>query len=905
MLAVAVVWGQTETLPPPSTPPLPLPGQRYPTSPKPERLRNVPPTERPVLPPGSQVEGPPPPVEGVNDPNAPTTGGPRNDFWTQLLRELSQKILLSGYRTIGYHRHTVTGDQEAFRLSNYGGLGPSGWTNRGTLRVSGQNVFGFVNFDATVPDGRLLQPQDDRISLNYHAGPWRVDLGDVRGRLGNTNRFASLDKTMRGMSLGYTSSGFALNLIRSEARGQTRTVSVPGNNTAGPYYLQGSQIVRGSETIEVDGVRQTLGVDYIIDYELGSVTFVNRNTLAAKPIPVSSSIVATYEAYGITGGRGTVEGASASYDMGRWGRVGLTAMRQLTGSSGSPSTRIERFQGFGPAGTPYVLQFEPLIGSVVVIRVDGVVQAAGIDYVFDQVNRAIFYFTRNIPSSQTIEVVYTPRPRSTVQGDREAIGFDYHLPLGENGFVRYQQALGRSRNTPTPTRGLARGIDGRYSTGPLTMSVSLLNVPSGFTGIESLGFERNQDAVDIRLTMNPSPDFSYGLSHANRRLSSPLTTDTSRHTSLEGFIRRGIDGNGWSLAHRRTGAYFGTTQTDSDRTTFSNRFRAGDWPLSLDVSHETLRGRRNGNPQSARISGINLVGRAPWEDSPWSLQFSTGFNAVTANGQSGSGKDITLGLGYLRQRFSEEGDLLYPRWSARLDYTDSDSGSLASLAGLGSGYGLGYDGNGFSGGSDSTFIGGGLRARQITFSNQVDLSQRFSLYLSAFERESEGNTGSNARTRGANLGGTWDWGRNTLATGTIGVSNTSFFGSPVKSNATTIALGLDSQPDDRLRFSGSLTGLFSSGSTYAQNIWSADARFSYIIAPRHALIGNVRIGKITGYLPQDEQDFSLIYQYQIWESLALNIGYRIQTVASRDPFVSTGAYRSRGFDIELAFNFGF
>ncbi|MBX3096839.1 MAG: hypothetical protein KF812_08255 [Fimbriimonadaceae bacterium] len=864
-----------------------------------------PPTDPPVRTPPGNVQGPPPPVQGENDPNAPSEdSSQRDDLWQQILDELSRKLFLTGYRTIGFHRHTVTGDREAFRLSNYGGLGPSGWTNRGTIRVSGQNVFGVVNFDATFPDGRLLQPQDDRLSLNYDVGHWQIDLGDVRGRLGNTNRFTSLDKTMRGLSMSYASNGFAANFVRSEARGQTRTVTVPGNNTAGPYYLQGSQIVRGSETIQVDGVTKTLGTDYIVDYEIGSITFVNRDTLSAQPISVSSTIVATYEAYGL-GNRGTVEGASASYDMGAWGRVGVTAMRQVTGENNSLSTRIERFQGFGPAGTPYVLQFEPLIGSIVVVRVDGVIQVEGADYVFDQVNRAIFYFTRNVPSNQTIEVVYTPRPRSTVQGDREAIGFDYRVPLGRTGFVRYQQGLGRSTNTPTPTSGLARGIDGRYTTGAFTLTANFLNVPSGFTGIESLGFERNQDAVDIRAVMNPSANLSYGINHSNRRLSSPLTTDTSRHTALEGFIRAGGDTRGWSLNQRRTSSAFGITESTSDKTTFSNRFSIGNWPLSLDLSHESLRGRRNGEPQSATVSGLNLVGRAPWEGSAWSLQYSAGFNQVRANGESGAGKDFNLGLGFREQRYGDDGNLIYPRWSTKLDFTDSDSGALSTIGGLSNGYGLGYNGNGFAGGSDSTFIGGGLRARQLQLTNQLDLSDRFSLYVSGYQRESEGDTGSNTNTRGATMGGTWDWGRNTIATGTLGFSDTSFLGSGIKSNATTISLGLDSQPSERFRFYGSLTGLFASGSTYAQDIWSADANVSYRFAPRHALIGNARVGRVSGYLAQDEQDFSLTYQYQIWKSLALNVGYRVQTVTSRDSFVSTGAFRSRGFDIELAFNFGF
>ena len=63
-------------------------------------------------------------------------------------------------------------------------------------------------------------------------------------------------------------------------------------------------------------------------------------------------------------------------------------------------------------------------------------------------------------------------------------------------------------------------------------------------------------------------------------------------------------------------------------------------------------------------------------------------------------------------------------------------------------------------------------------------------------------------------------------------------------------------------------------------------------------------GRLSGYLPQETRNLSLTYQYQIWKSLAFNIGYRIIDVINRDSTLSSGGYGSRGFDIELQFNFG-
>lgn len=89
--------------------------------------------------------------------------------------------------------------------------------------------------------------------------------------------------------------------------------------------------------------------------------------------------------------------------MGRGGKFGVTSMRQMSPNRGTSSTRLEKFEGFGAASTPYFLQFEPLASSVVIIRVNGVLQREFIDYRFDTSNPAVFYFTRFMPRTDQIQ----------------------------------------------------------------------------------------------------------------------------------------------------------------------------------------------------------------------------------------------------------------------------------------------------------------------------------------------------------------------------------------------------------------------------------------------------------------------------------------------------------------------
>jgi len=99
--------------------------------------------------------------------------------------------------------------------------------------------------------------------------------------------------------------------------------------------------------------------------------------------------------------------------------------------------------------------------------------------------------------------------------------------------------------------------------------------------------------------------------------------------------------------------------------------------------------------------------------------------------------------------------------------------------------------------------------------------------------------------------------------------------------------------------------LLSGGSsTFKQDSHAYEASLSYRVARRQAITFGLSLGNTRGYYPQNDLSWSLVYQYQILENLALNAGYRLRDVSNRDPNLTSGAYRSAGFDLELAFNFG-
>lgn len=837
------------------------------------------------------------------------TASADSDFLRWFNANFADRVNISGYRRLGYHLHTVEGDREAFNLSNYYGLGDEKFTDIGSMYISGRKVLGVLNFDFTIQDDRFEDPLGNRFSMDYDKGNWKVNLGDIQGSLLNTNRFARFNKTLRGGSLLYHDGALQAKLLHSEVKGEPRTVSIPGANSSGPYYLQGTQIIQGTESITVDGVQQQFGTDYTMDYDLGSVTFINRQTLEGKIIPPTSTIVATYEAYGFSGTKGTLMGAGLSYDMGRGGRIGVSAMQQKSGGNSSLSSRLEKFQGFGPPSVPYVLQFEPLLTQPIVIRVDGVLQVRDVDWRLDPDNPSIFYFNRFVPSTSTVDVLYTPKPTSTVNGDREIIGLDYRLPFGDKGskgFLLLSQATGRLSNTALPQKGTARSAELVYREGKVELSAGIRDVPTNYISIESVGFSRNERASDFRATYQQSPKYTFSLSHLNSAIANRQVTSggdvvfiPSRFTlssASVGFTPL-AGGSPWSLSHTSTRSRrLNTGETKLENTSFTTSKNLGRLTASLDLQNQFVDGPITVagavEDRQAHIMGLQLRTRYSAGEE-WAFNLSGGVNRIAVAGETGFGRDVQFGATYSP---NEE-------FSSNLVYTDSKAGKMSEL-GINTGYGYGYDGNSFSGGTGGNPLTGTADFRRLSINNNWRPNDRMSVGLGANLYRTEGTVSSNSETSSVLLGFDYDLGRNTRLNSTIGMDDTRYLEQDLRSRATTASFGLDGSPPGRFSYSLNGTFLFTSGSSFAQDTSFFDLNLNYFLGGRHALSFLYTDGRITGYLPQKTREATLTYKYQVWKSLAFNIHYRWRDVVNQDPTLTSGAYNSRGFDFELAFNFG-
>ncbi len=816
--------------------------------------------------------------------------------------QVASRVTVTGYRQLSYHIRSVTGDLESYDNTEYGGQGLSKYTDFGQVQVSGNNVMGVLNFDVNIQDSRFQDPQANRVSLNYQKGLWGVDLGDIHGSLSTNNRFARFDKSLTGSQVAYKTKHLEARAIYSEVRGQARTVSLQGNNTSGPYYLQSSQIVRGSEQILVDGVLQKFGDDYTMDYDIGSVSFVNHLTFEGKIIPPTSTIVATYEVFGFNGTSGRLEAASVSYDMGKAGKIGLTEMRQIQGTDARGSTYQQQFLGPIAAGTSLILKYEPLDLTLVKVYIGSQLQTYHVDYEFNAENSSVMILLRPVPPDTILTIVYVPKPVSTVDGDRDVLGLDYRLPLGRNGTVTYSQAFGRLSNTLTPKSGTARGVDLRYAYKNAQLSASVRDIPDDFVSIETAGFERNERAQEYVITFNPEKHFEYGFSHRNLDVSTLDANNQSSSTRFTTFgayaqLRPRSGGSPWQLSQDRTETDSVSGHSRTDTTTFGSSGKFGRAQWKLDLSNEYAVGPTtiNGTTAERKINLETLGYRITYGASDaWQMNMNTSLSRIVTGGDSSIGRDLSFGIQY---RPSD-------KFETRLDMADSDAGRLATLGFLG-GYGSGYNGNGFSSGADESVFTGATDARTVALSSSFTPREGLSFTGNTNYYKSSGGVSTNTETVGYGLGVNWDISKYVNLYSTYDTSTTTFLDSTLRSSATNVSFYLDGRPKGPWRFNGGLSFLISGGnSQYNQNMTRYEASLTYKLAQRHSLIFSMDNGRLSGYLPQETRNTSLTYQYQIWRSLALNIGYRTIDVVNRDPSLTSGQYSSRGLDIELQFNFG-
>ncbi|HSQ35472.1 MAG TPA: hypothetical protein VLQ89_05720, partial [Candidatus Binatia bacterium] len=200
---------------------------------------------------------------------------------------VKDKLYLLGIGMLRLNWASVKGNQIRFRYSDLGL--PADFSTRerasfmldGTMNHGEYAISGHLDYD---PENRITEP-----ALNFllNAGNEReyLSVGDQRMGVFLDSVFSRYYHPFRGGILGKKSKYAGLEILAGVSRGEAGIEEFISDAGVGPYYLNESPILRGSETvmlvtksagnpdIEISHLPMVRNRDYYIDYDRGALIF--------------------------------------------------------------------------------------------------------------------------------------------------------------------------------------------------------------------------------------------------------------------------------------------------------------------------------------------------------------------------------------------------------------------------------------------------------------------------------------------------------------------------------------------------------------------------------------------------------------------------------------------------------
>lgn len=854
--------------------------------------------------------------------------------WETLEEEFRRTVSISGRKSIGYHLHAIEGDAAAFRDQNYFGQGGQRVTDNTELTIRVNKFLGFLSFDWRWTNSRFSNPYDARITYTYESPNLTLEWGDITASLGGANPLVGFNRTLKGATASANWGRNRFRYITSETKAAARTITLQGNDSPGPYYLQGSQLVDGSERVQVDGVEKRRGEDYTIDYFGGILRF--RDGMI---IPRTSTIVVTYETYAFNAAPSRLQGFRYETSFGEGYNFGFTMLSQTATVRTGLRRRTEQFYGFGAPSTPYDLQFPPLRDATnpVIITVAGAPQVEGVDYYFDELLPYRFYFTRFMPQTVIIQVEYTPRPdpSSTIGGDRTVMGVDFTLPLGNVGSIVWNAAQSRATAQSSRLEAIAHTATGRFEIGRLALNATYRDIPAEFIGVESVGFRRNERGYQTDLTYRFDAVSNLQASFSNLRVAAlnPLSSSFSASftdTRIQNLTYSYTPQNGFQLTLSRNQNSVRAPNSRSEQTrdsiNLARRWNALNFSLGYEQSES--------DAFSALSGGTNLFYRIRSLRSQVDWTVNTQLTLRASLAQSDIQQRQPSGATRTQSRdYSVDASWRpLPSLSIAYRWRDSDSGglNLASTdfrsrqvggsplppTGFPSNpWGVGFDGNGFSSGAPplSGFTYFGVRGKGQDLTIQWTPLDSLSLDVQWSQNRSLGDLQTNSSQESLSVGVSY-FPREWLAmSASWSRQEVQFLTATGNSSNEFLTLAVDIGPLRRwtvnLSFYAMKTrsllgdGFQGGQGEFVQEPIGYAARVNYDLGSNQSLFVEFQRTNLSGYLPSRDAMFNIGYQYRITRNWAFVLSYRFREQLNLDPQYSQFSYRARSLDASMNFIF--
>lgn len=431
--------------------------------------------------------------------------------WFERLKETTgTKIKVTGYNTLSFRSEQISGNADAFRSDQYFGRGSNGFYADTDLTIEA-TFFKHFRYETRItnsPFNNPFDPNNNRIRLDYNTERLKVEWGNINAGF-QGNSLIDFNRFLHGFQIRNTwSRQFQTSVLYSQTRAETRTITIPGNNSAGPYFVFAGQIVEGSDRVRVNDRELVKGRDYTLDIYTGELNF-----LGGRIVLATDAIAVTFETVGFNQQRGNIYGIRAEYTPQSATRFGLTYVTQQARGSGAPQSRVQQFYGYGAPGAAYLLDAPADITRPVRVTVAGVPLVQGVDYVLDATLNNQIRIAQAVPTNVIVQVEYFPLNLTPVPGNRSVLGLDGRISLGRIGNITSEFALSGLSINDNNVHGQAMQV--RADLTPLrnlNTSLTFRHINPTFSSIQSPGFNRNERSMEFNADYTPSANLRLNLS---------------------------------------------------------------------------------------------------------------------------------------------------------------------------------------------------------------------------------------------------------------------------------------------------------------------------------------------------------------------------------------------------------
>jgi len=184
----------------------------------------------------------------------------------------ASELVIKGSQSISFKSRTFSGSKEGYTPGTQ-------QSREDTLRVSIAGRAAETDIEASLYRTSAIGvaqvgESDEEISIRLKRGSTEAFLGDFTSEFDETE-FTSLTKELSGAQVKGDYGKWGFKALYSTPKGQAKEYRSYGDGTQGPYNLDFSPVVISSERVYVNGRQQVRGEDYNIDYQAGTITFIN------------------------------------------------------------------------------------------------------------------------------------------------------------------------------------------------------------------------------------------------------------------------------------------------------------------------------------------------------------------------------------------------------------------------------------------------------------------------------------------------------------------------------------------------------------------------------------------------------------------------------------------------------